>query len=232
MKFTFDKASNIVKLILLLIAIVAVISIFVLFIFVPIKYSFLDFDGAIFTIMGASATILSIVFGLSQFILQNASKKYSPKIFDDYENDPKIYRLFFFYSVIIGASILFFVTKDVLITKDVLTILEIFSLILFSFILYIFIINLIFLIEYIKCMFVYINPFKFTQHKKNRIIRAIDDEQEKESEEGYSIIGDIAIKSLSDEEIVSLTGINSIMIIFSNYIGQSDDEGESDDTEV
>lgn len=81
-------------------------------------------------------------------------------------------------------------------------------------------------------MFVYINPFKFTQHKKNRIIRAIDDEQEKESEEGYSIIGDIAIKSLSDEEIVSLTGINSIMIIFSNYIGQSDDEGESDDTEV
>ncbi|MBW4256600.1 hypothetical protein KTG15_02690 [Methanobacterium sp. YSL] len=220
MNNNFNKASSKTKRILILLAILSVSFLIFIFFNNNESYNQLEFNNLLLVIIGASATILAIVFALSQFILQNVSKKYSPKILDEYENNLEAHRLFFLYLVIISIILVFVVSgKTILVRSGLLHVL------IFSGIIYMFIIALIFLIDYIKLMFTYTNPFKYSNLKKSQTIIAFNTKNKDKLNEGFIILGDLSIKSLiENEESVTKHTIQNLYTIFSENIGVENDE--------
>lgn len=220
MNNNFDNTSVLMKVILLFFTLLTVRLLMCIFFSFHESFEAIDFNNTLFVIIGASATILSIIFALSQFILQNVSRKYSPKIMDEYENNPETSILFFIYLVIISLSLLCIILKDFLFAHA-----DLVYLIIVSTIIFLFGLTLILLINYIKLMFIYTNPFKYLNSKKKEVISAIRDKKEEATGEGFSILGDISIKSLIDnEDAVTIKGIENLDEILSEYIGVKNDD--------
>lgn len=218
----FKKIAYYTNLFLLITAIVFVIVIFQsCFIFNDFNEHMSNVNNMLLAIIGASATILAIVFTLSQFILSNVAKKYSPKVFEEYENNPDSFKLFIFYIIIISVSLFFFLTNDKLTAP-----LEGIYFFVLSFIIFMFIISFILLIRYIEMLFLYVNPFKYGDYKESLIIKDMVEKEDK-VRENIKDMGDISIKSIiSEEDSVTLYYIDKLNNIFLESIKEENEPNE------
>ena len=170
----------------------------------------IDFSKVLPVVIASLATILAIVFALSQFILSNIVDKYSVQIIEKYEKSSKN-RLFIIYILIIISAFLL-----LLIPNPNSNLLSVFALILIT---YYFIISFVFLINYIYYMFILINPIKFADVQKKDIMKAIINQNENDVKLEIMAMGDIAIKLMrKGEEKVCLEYIDKLVKIFIEFV--------------
>lgn len=170
----------------------------------------IDFSKILPIIIASLATLLAIVFALSQFILSNIVDKYSVQIIDKYEKSSKN-RLFIIYILIIVFAFLLLIIPN----SDNNIILVLVRIL----IIYYFIISFVFLIDYINYMFILINPLKFADVQKKDIMMAIIGHEENDVKLEIMAIGDIAIKLMrKGEEKVCLEYIDKLIKIYLEFI--------------
>jgi hypothetical protein len=183
------------------------------FLFVKMKILITqNFKDTLTLIIATLATILSIVFALSQFIISNIVDKYSIQMIEKYEKTPET--ALFRVNILIIA-----ITFFLLVIPNLKTSFPLFYTIGVIFSIYLFIISFIFLIEFIQYMYAIINPSKFSDNQKEQVITAIISQNEKDVREGIRSMGDIAIKLMrKGEEKVGLKYINHFRDIFLKFM--------------
>ena len=163
------------------------------------------------TIAGALAAILAIVFAISQIIISNLSERYSPYIFERYKNDPKTIRtLFGFITVITLSILLLFVNAFLPPTVSFMLLSALLLGLVYSFSLF---------INYFNFMFEIINPLEFASILEKYTKEHIKKQNEKETKDYISSLGDISIKSLQrNEERVCKEYIQTLYNIFKEFL--------------
>jgi hypothetical protein len=217
-----DKIQYCYKSFLIIIAIFIELALISYFMKVSLQFPFLfvkmkilatqNFKDTLTLIIATLATILSIVFALSQFIISNIVDKYSIQMIEKYEKTPET--ALFRVNILIIA-----ITFFLLVIPNLKTSFPLFYIMGIIFSIYLFIISFIFLMEFIQYMFTIINPSKFSDTQKKQVINAIISQNEEDVRQGIRSMGDIAIKLMrKGEEKVGLKYINHFKDIFLEFM--------------
>lgn len=162
-------------------------------------------------IVGASASILAIVFAISNLIISNISDRYTPLILKSYEQDAPTRRTFYSF---VGAT--FFSLVSLFIYELVPLVIS-FVLLLSS--IFGFAISLVLLIDYFFYMFRIVNPLRFALILKNKTVKQVQNQDEREVQNSIMSLGDVAVKGFERKELqICSEYIKVLYNIFKEYL--------------
>ncbi len=144
-------------------------------------------------IAGASASILAIVFAISNLIVSNISERYSPYVLKIYEEEGFTKKTLYIFASIVGFSVILLFIHGLIPS-------------LISFILLMstitgFMVALFLLMDYFFYMFKIVNPLKFGEILKNRTIQVVERQNEKEVQEYITSLGVVAARAFDRKEL-------------------------------
>lgn len=162
-------------------------------------------------ITGAAASILAIVFAISNLIISNISEKYTPHILDVYEEEaPTKKTLYSFVLVAAFSVVLLFVYQ--FIPSAVSFILSVTTITGF-------VIALALLMDYFTYMFKIINPLKFGEVLKNKTLQHVENQDEKEVQDHIMSLGDVTARAFERGEVRICTQYMKFLYdVFRRYI--------------
>lgn len=162
-------------------------------------------------VVGAAASILAIVFAISNLIISNISERYTPHILKVYEEEAPTRR-----------TLLGFVAVAALST--ILLLLYQFIPPVVSFVLLVsaitgFVIVLVLLIDYFFYMFKILNPLKFSDVLKHKTFLLVESQNEEDVKDYIMSLGDVAARAFQRKEVRVCTHyIKALYDIFKGYI--------------
>jgi hypothetical protein len=162
-------------------------------------------------IAGGSASILAIVFAISNLIISNISERYSPYILKIYEEEAPTRRTLYSFVLIAGFSVvLLFIYR---------LIPSIFSFMFLMLTITGFIVALFLLVDYFFYMFKIINPLKFGDVLKRKTLQFVESQDEKEAQEYVIALGDVAVRAYDRKEVTICTlYIKLLADVFRRYM--------------
>jgi len=187
-------------LIVILFTIILIFNIHPFFDYLPdINYNFLNFDNNLFSkipliglltaIVGALSAITAIIFSLTIISIENVSQKYTPYILDKFIRNSKITRF-----TLYGFIFIIITSLSLLLINNLIEAPTVFFYLLF--IIIGFTTCFMLLIKYFYFIFDIINPIKFSNVLKEKVIKSIKKNDEEEAGPIITTMGDITIKSL------------------------------------
>ena len=162
-------------------------------------------------IVGAAASILAIVFAISNLIVSNISERYTPHILKVYEEEAPTRRTLLSFVLVTALSMILlflyrFIPSAVSFMLLVSTITG-------------FVITLILLIDYFFYMFKILNPLKFSDVLKNKTLQFVENQSEKEVQDYIMSLGDVAARTFERKEVRVCTHYIKVLYdIFKGYI--------------
>lgn len=162
-------------------------------------------------IVGASASILAIVFAISNLIISSISEKYTPHILNVYEKEAPTTKTFYSFLFISGFSIILLFAYRLVPPMA--------SFILLISTLTSFVIALFLLMNYFFYMFKIVNPLSFGDLLKDKAAQAVERQNEQETRDYIVSLGDVSVRAFDRKEArVCMTYIRLLYDVFDKYL--------------
>jgi hypothetical protein len=170
-----------------------------------------DLRSILLSIATALSAILAIVFAFSQIILSNISEKYSPHILEKYRGDKRTYITFSLFIMTILFSIFSSLFLKIASSWFKFVIILVVIMLLSSCFYY--------FIRYFDYIFEVVNPLNFVDRLGHEAARNIELNNEDETRNSITSLGDISLKSLKrDEDEVVKKILDIELRIFMHYL--------------
>lgn len=182
-----------------------------LFVFRDELFENFTMSSVLAPIIGASASVLAIVFAISNLVISNISERYSPYVLRLHEEEGPTKKTLYSFVVVVGFSvILLFLCR---------LIPPVISFTFFMLNLSGFVFALFLLLEYFSYMFRIINPLKFGDILKNRTLEVVERREDEEIRNYITSLGDVTVRAFDRKEIGICTFyINLLYDTFDGYM--------------
>lgn len=171
----------------------------------------LPISSILSTIVGAAASILAIVFAISNLIVSNISERYTPHILQVYEEEAPTKRTLLSFVVITAFSMILLFLYQLI--PSAISFMLLVSAITG------FVTALVFLIDYFFYMFRILNPLRFSDILKNKTLQFVERQNEKEVQDYIMSLGDVAARAFERKEVRICTQYVRILYdVFEGYI--------------